>query len=250
MAKMRSPQYPAIGLKEAIEKIAMVYERDYQNTVPRSVIAEHMGYSGLSGKSLSVLSAMGKFGLLEGRGDGNRASDLAVAIIAHPPGTPERTVAIKEASGKPELFAELDAKFNSGKASDQAIRSYLLTQKFIPSAADSAVRSYRETKQFVESESVGYNAPLSDEPEPQPMEVTSHAAARSATTLRTTLASEAEPFRLTFLGKAMEITGRIDTEQSADDLIRAITALKALVRPAVPANRPESAPDQKEEAAH
>ena len=136
MAKMRSPQYPAIGLKEAIEKITMVYRRQIFRTRYRVQSSRSIsGYSGLSGKSLSVLSAMGKFGLLEGRGDGNRASDLAVAIIAHPTGTPERTVAIKEASGKPELFAELDAKFNSGRASDQAIRSYLLTQKFIPSAA-------------------------------------------------------------------------------------------------------------------
>jgi hypothetical protein len=60
-----------------------------------------------------------------------------------------------------------------------------------------------------------------------------------ASTLRTPPASETEPFRLTFLGKAMEITGRIDSEQSADDLIRAISALKVLLRPERAANRPE-----------
>jgi hypothetical protein len=163
MAKARSPQYPAIGLKDAIEKVTAVYNRDYQNPIPRAVAAGHMGYQSLNGKSLGVLSAVLKYGLLEGRGDDTRVSDLAVAIIAHPPGESARVEALKEAASKPELFSELDARFQGGKASDQALRSYLLTQKFIPSAADAVIRSYRETKSFVDVEMVGYDAPSKPE---------------------------------------------------------------------------------------
>jgi hypothetical protein len=158
MARARSPQYPAIGLKEAVEKATAVYNRDYQNPIPRAVAAEHMGYQSLNGKSLGVLSAVLKYGLLEGRGDDTRVSDLAVSIIAHSPGTPERAAALKDAASRPELFAELDARFQGGKASDQAVRSYLLTQKFIPTAADAVIRSYRETKQLVEAEATGYTS--------------------------------------------------------------------------------------------
>src|ERR1700722_19088161 len=100
MAKTRSPQYPAIGLKEAIDKLDGIYKHDYQNPIPRSVIAEHMGYQSLNGKSLGVLSALLKYGLLEGRGDASRVSDLGVQIIAHPPGTKEHAEALKEAAGK------------------------------------------------------------------------------------------------------------------------------------------------------
>lgn len=156
MAKVRSPEYPAIGLKEAVEKVNAVYQKDYQNKLPKLVMATHMGYKGLNGTSLPALSAMNKFGLIEGRGDETRVSDLGLAVVAHAPGTPERIQALRTAAASPELFAELDAKFAGGKASDAAIRSYLLTQRFIPSAADTAVRTYRETKQFVESESGGY----------------------------------------------------------------------------------------------
>jgi hypothetical protein len=163
MAKARSPQYPAIGLKEAIDKVSTVYAKDYQNKTTREVIAKHIGYESLHGKALGVLSALGKYGLLEGRGDENRVSDLAVTIIAHPPGSAERSTALREASTKPELFAEIDSRFNGGKGSDTAIRSYLLTQKFIPGAADLAIRSYRETKQLVETESGGYVAPEDQE---------------------------------------------------------------------------------------
>jgi len=157
MAKARSPGYPTIGLSEAIEKIKAVYAKDYQNKITRQIAAEHMGYRSLNGKSLGVLSAVGKFGLLEGRGDDNRVSDLALAIIAHPPGAPERAKAIVEAARRPELFAELDARFPGGKASEGTIRSFLMTKKFIPLAADAAIRSYRETKALVNEEAAAYN---------------------------------------------------------------------------------------------
>src|ERR1700691_3266947 len=123
MARARSPEYPAISLKEAIERIKLVYAKDYQNRLSKAVIAEHMGYKGLSGASLPVLSALAKYGLLEGRGDETRVSDLAVEIIAHSLGSPERAEALKRAATSPELFAELDKRFPNGKGSDQAIRS-------------------------------------------------------------------------------------------------------------------------------
>jgi hypothetical protein len=157
MAKTRSPQYPAIGLKEAIEKVAAVYNRDYQATTQRDVIASHMGYNSLNGKSLGVLSAAGKFGLLEGRDSEYRVSDLAVRILAHQPGDPERAAAVQEAAALPDLFQELDKRFSNGKVSDQSIRSYLIMQKFIPAASDAAIRSYRETKQLVRDEASAYD---------------------------------------------------------------------------------------------
>ncbi|MDE2106875.1 MAG: hypothetical protein KGL39_57200 [Patescibacteria group bacterium] len=65
----------------------------------------------------------------------------------------------------PELFAELDAKFPGGKASDGAIRSYLLTQKFIPQAADAALRAYRETKDLVNEEGAAYSPEIEGKPD-------------------------------------------------------------------------------------
>jgi hypothetical protein len=174
MTKTRSPNYPAIGLKEAIEKADAVYRNDYQNPVPRAVAARHMGYASLNGKSLGVLAALLKYGLLEGRGDNTRVSDLGLQIIAHPVGAPERAAALREAASRPELFAEIDKRYPDGKGSDAAIRSYLLTQKFIPQAADNALRAYRETKQLVEAEPGGY---VPDEPQDQDDMQTQTAAA-------------------------------------------------------------------------
>ncbi len=179
MAKVRSPSYPVISLREAVDKIKQVYEKDYQNKLARVLVAEHMGYRSLNGKSLGVLSAVSKYGLLEGRGDANWVSDLALSIIAHPSGSPERATALVEAARRPELFASLDAKFQDGRASDAAIRSYLLTQKFIPSAADLAIRSYRETKQFVSEQAGEYSGADQVPAEQEGASMQAHQAASS-----------------------------------------------------------------------
>jgi hypothetical protein len=82
---------------------------------------------------------------------------LAIKIIAHKPGDPTRAAAIHEAARRPELFTELDKRYDDGRTTDQAIRSYLLTKGFIPPAADATIRSYRETKGLVEAEPQGHN---------------------------------------------------------------------------------------------
>ena len=152
MSRSRSPNYPQIGLKEAIQRVSSVYKRDYQASLTRDLAAERLGYSGLNGKSLAVLAALGKFGLLEGRGEETRVSDLAVRMLAFPPGSPERRAALEEAAGRPELFVELDQRFARAPASDAAIRAWLITRGFIPPAAEAAVRAYRETRQLLEAE--------------------------------------------------------------------------------------------------
>ena len=152
MSRSRSPNYPQIGLKEAIQRVSGVYKRDYQASLTRDLAADRLGYSGLNGKSLAVLAALGKFGLLEGRGEETRVTDLAVRILAFPAGSPERRAAVAEAAGRPELFVELDQRFGRGQASDAAIRAWLTTRGFIPPAAEAAVRAYRETKQLLEAE--------------------------------------------------------------------------------------------------
>jgi hypothetical protein len=149
MGRNRSPSYPQIGLRDAVQRVKSVYDRDYQNVLTREVAAERLGYSGLNGKSLAVLAALGRYGLIEGRGDEVRVTDLAARILAYPVASPERGDALAEAARKPALFGRIDERFAEGAASDAAIRGWLVTQGFIPPAAEATVRSYRETKQFL-----------------------------------------------------------------------------------------------------
>jgi hypothetical protein len=157
-SKARSPQYPVVGLGDAIAKVRSIYEKDYQNRIPKSVVAKHIGFNALHGKSLGVIAALTRYGLLEGRGDDCRVSDRAVTIIAHPAGSADRVAAIQAAANAPEIFQEIDGKFPEGRGSDEGIRAYLLTNKFIPGAADTVIHSYRDTKRAVAAELRGYDS--------------------------------------------------------------------------------------------
>lgn len=192
---------------------------------------------------LGVLSALGKYGLLEGRGNDSRVSDLAVQIIAHPPGTAERAAALSEAAGRPELFAELDSRFQGGKASDQAIRAYLLTQKFIPSAADAAIRAYRETKALVLMEAGGYMEGKNGEQRPLSQASDLMTVPRSSGASLPPLAQPASPAvmppqALPPLGNQssvnlgddfVEVSARIFDQAAMQKLIEKLTAIKSLL---------------------
>lgn len=259
MAKARSPAYPSISLREAVERVTAVYQEDYQNPIPKAVVAQHMGYVGLNGKSLGVLSSLSKFGLLEGRGDESRVTDLAVRIIAHPPASPERAQALKQAAAEPGLFAELDARFQGGKASDQAIRSYLLTQRFIPTAAETAIRSYRETKQFVDAEAAGlddgieyiddsqrpsasFPPPNLDRQSPHRDGMGSSAAGQggqappretypSSSILSLDALSEDEPYRIQLRSGGIDVVATLEDGESIEKLVQALKAVKVLIPP-------------------
>jgi len=137
----------------------MVYAKDHLNQVPKAVIAEHMGYKGLSGASLPILSALNQYGLLEGRGDETRVSQRALNIVVHEPGSSgERLRAMREAAFSPDLFGEIVERFRGGNPSDAAIRAHLLSARFIPSAADTALRAYRETTGLLNAEEEAYKS--------------------------------------------------------------------------------------------
>jgi len=153
MSRSRSPNYPQIGLKEAVQRAKSVYESDYRSSLTRALTAERLGYSGVNGKSLAVIAALGKFGLLEGKGEELRVSELAVRIIAHPPGSAERLQALAEAAARPDLFQAIAQRFPGKGASDGTIRAFLMTQGFIPPAAETALRAWRETQQMIAQES-------------------------------------------------------------------------------------------------
>lgn len=155
----RSPRYPVIGLREAITKVSEVYNKDRRNKIPKSLVAEHLGYSGLNGASLGIISAINKYGLLEGGADSMGVTERALVILMHQKGDPERVKAIADGAREPDLFRALDEAFPA-TASDAALRAFLVTKReFLPDSADRLIRSYRETQELVEEEGAGYDSP-------------------------------------------------------------------------------------------
>lgn len=165
MAKvmLRSPRYPIIGLREALEKAQAVYKADNRNKIPKHLVAGHMGYSGLNGASLGIISAVTKYGLLEGGRDAMWITPRAVDIFEREPNDPDRAAALVAAADEPELFRALKEAFPE-KASDAALRSFLITKReFLPQSAERLVRAYRETRELVDAECGSYSSPSQED---------------------------------------------------------------------------------------
>jgi hypothetical protein len=143
MAKMRSPNYPAVSLTEAIQRVRALWTKEKRTAVPADVAARAIGYSGLSGPSRSTLGAMKKYGLVDSDDKTVCASALALRIL-HPANEGEQLQATQQAALMPELFASLHGAY--AEASDDALRSYLITKlHFSESGARQVIKTFRET---------------------------------------------------------------------------------------------------------
>jgi hypothetical protein len=142
----RSPNYPAFSLKEAIEKIRLVYDKERRSPTTPEVVASHLGYSqGIGGPGGRALSALRQYGLLEDIDGKVRISDAAYAILHYPEVSPERIQALGSAINRPALFRELLAEYGESIPSDATLKHNLLKRDFNPSVIDDVIQIFRDT---------------------------------------------------------------------------------------------------------
>ena len=104
---MRSPNYPAIGLKDAIAEVQKLWKAEKKTVVSGDVAAKALGYKGLSGPPRVKLAALKKFGLVDDGPQGMAVSDSAVRILHQPEDSEDRLKALRDAALRPGLFKEL-----------------------------------------------------------------------------------------------------------------------------------------------
>ena len=165
---MRSPNYPAVGLGEAVSLAQAVWGREKRSYAADSVIVQAWGYAGLSGNARTKLAALRKYGLLEDGGNGDiRLSDRAMHILHQPTDSAERLAALREAALAPELFNELHATYS--ESSDESIRSYLMTRKgFSDTGAEAAIKAFRDTQEIAKLRDMGTTLEIPKPPMPAP----------------------------------------------------------------------------------
>jgi hypothetical protein len=146
--RVRSPNYPAIGLSEAVQQIQKLFERISQHAAPRDALATGMGYSGLHGASATAISALMKYGLLDRDGEDYKLSERAMKIIA-PHSASEKAEALHAAAKDPTLFAELIDHFKGDVPNDDLMRSYLMRRGFATAAIPQVIQAFRETMELV-----------------------------------------------------------------------------------------------------
>lgn len=154
----RSPNYPSLTLREAIERVRKVYDAQHHYPATKDVVAQNLGYGGINGKSLGLIGALKRYALLQADGENLRVSDDAISILELPEENPERTAALWRAATATPLFNDLYSTYGDKLPKDSLLRHELIKRKFLPKAADEVIRIYRDNLDLVTPQTSEYNA--------------------------------------------------------------------------------------------
>jgi hypothetical protein len=146
--KVRSPSFPAVDLREAVERARTFYEAARRNAARPEIVVAHWGYSPKSSGGLQTIAALRAYGLLEGERTA-RLTDRAVRLVLDDPGSPERTAMVRDAALAPPVHAQLWERYGVDLPSDKNLRSFLVLELgFNEASVDLCLRNYRETLSF------------------------------------------------------------------------------------------------------
>jgi hypothetical protein len=148
--RQRSPNYPAVGLREAVERVRKLYETDGKAGAPPEIAAKHIGYSSAHGHAMSVLAALKKFGLVGEVGGRLAPTQAALEIINLPDSDARRRKALKESALSPALYKELAENHRTtGLPAPDSLEAELVTYKgFNPKAVGGLVKDFMDTLDF------------------------------------------------------------------------------------------------------
>ncbi len=228
MARIRSPNYPAFSLPTAIDRARAIHAAEGKNSASREAMAKHIGFGSLNGASASALSAIAKYGLIEGANDGEaRLTELAMRIL-YPHSEEEKRAALEEAAFKPVLFLEIHEKWPDRAPSDESLRSFLVRKGFSQGALDQVIQFYRETIEVAST-----TRPVHDSP---PVHATKEAHMPSMQITPTPVRESppsvplgTKPFTVAFDGTVLTGTIALRTVRDIDRLIKVLTAQKAAI---------------------
>lgn len=155
--KHRSPNYPYIGLQEALTRAQQIQNEGGIHSVPFRAAMEAWGYK--AGTTSSVIAALKSFGLVDISGEGEqrhiRVSERCRKILADHSDTPDLLI---EAALSPALYRDL-WEFFSGTLppSDKLISEHLtFTLGFNPGVVDSVIKDFRATIAFARMDKLNH----------------------------------------------------------------------------------------------
>lgn len=154
-ARQRSPKYPSISLKEAINRAKIFKDKEGWNKANIPVALKAWGYAAKSSGGLQTIASLKNYGLMNDEGSSSKRcvylSGFSKQILQdNRKVSPERDEAIKQAALKPRIFAELWVKWGKiGLPSDENMEYFLLSEKnFNENSVSDLIKKFKETIEF------------------------------------------------------------------------------------------------------
>jgi hypothetical protein len=228
MTRVRSPNYPALSLPEAIKSATAIQAAEQHLAAPKEVVAKHLGYASLHGHAGRAISAIENYGLLEEvNGDKVKVSPLAMSIL-FPASPEEKQNAIKEAAFKHSLFMAIKEEWQGSRPSDENLRVYLIRRKFAADAVDRVIEVYKATMDLVTLESGVYpESGQSAKTQEKPMQPPS--GIQGAQRFTPPSPKPSAPMLVSFNGDLLEVSAVLSDAAAVDRLVKALEANKTLL---------------------
>lgn len=144
----RSPNYPYMGLEDAIDRLRQLNEVGRGHYVLISTARDHWDYQRNAGDRTAA--ALRSYGLVEVKGEGEKReykpTEAGIKILE---GHSQREQLIKEAALKPEIYKQVWDYYGGNLPADPVIREYLRWEKkFNPDNIDKFLKQFRDTITF------------------------------------------------------------------------------------------------------
>jgi len=240
MARMRSPNFPATSLEDAVKAAKSIYDKNRQAIIMRDDAAKDIGYTGLTGRSMQVLGALVQYDLLENTSKGECRVTQTAEEIFH--GIPDRAkqAALRKAGHAPTLFKSVFERFEGEVPGENAVRSFLIQSGCTNDGADKALKNFLATNRYLEVNGVSesYGQPNQDhaesstdvnDMEDSKMEPSQHGEQKSpATGVDTSFWNHGElDFSLSSAG--LTVAGKTNSASDLHAFIKKLEALAALL---------------------
>ncbi len=168
----RSPNYPTVGLREAIERTKRFIATDGKAGAASAMAAKHIGFASAHGQAYSVLSALKKFGLIEDKDGRVVPTQRAMEIVSLPDSDERRLNAIRQAALSPQIYAEIVAEYKTtGLPHDETLAGELVAYRgFNPNSVSEFLEAFKETLEFagLSDFSVLSSEPKAENEKPKP----------------------------------------------------------------------------------
>jgi hypothetical protein len=150
----RSPAYPAVPLKVALERAKQFYGEQRDRPAPVGAALDIWGFKPKSGTGGVMVAALKQFGLMDELNTGDvrkiQLTDLALRIIRDERDpSPARDKHIKRAALTPKIYAEMWKEWRETFAADATMRFFLIhDKKYNEASVSELIADYKDTIKF------------------------------------------------------------------------------------------------------
>lgn len=147
--KIRSPSFPFIGLREALDRARAFYDEEQRNATRPEVAAAHWGYSPKSSGGKQTVAALRAFGLVDGDALVKLSGRALRLLLDGGEASEERERLLRQAALLPPIHARLWDRYGAELPSQQTLRlSLILDEGFNENSVEDFLTEYKETLEF------------------------------------------------------------------------------------------------------